>query len=388
MRYSEEKLRNRKSLALFSGNSIHRVRNILPQVPVPRNSQFRGVLLLTTALLSSCNSHRSSSPDRQRNATFVKVTAILDAIANSEDNVIPNAVLNRTKCLVAVPANAGQGIASCIESLNTWTRPALITFTGKRSPQSDLLLFVLGDKEAKSLRSGRLQLQSPQSISRGPLMHTRPALTDADLNFGSLAYEVHGKAIDGASVQGTVTSAESNSASPEKNDPEVRLQRSLASFFNVITPVGIILHHTAVLPTLERVPTDKREVDSFHQAKGFDVVCFGHEYHVAYHYLILPDGDVQAGRPERCQGAHAPGYNAYLGISVAGDFSSKDNPTGARGPAVPTPRQEQALVQLCRRLREKYKFPIQRIMRHSDVSPTQCPGDRFPFVRILSEVGR
>ena len=354
---------------------------------MPINAQSRTILLLAFALFISCNSHRSSPKDRQLDAVSVRITATLDAIANNDGNSVPNAVLNRTKCLVAVPANSDQGIASCLESLNSWTRPALITFGGQRTLNADLLVFVLGVNEAKALRSGRLQLQS-RSVSAGPLLRTKPVLTDADLNYGSVTYEVHGNTLDGISAQGTVAPVEPTGAAPPKRDSEMRLQRSLASFFNVITPSGIILHHTAQLPTSQKVPSDKREVDAFHATKGFDVVCFGREYHVAYHYLILPNGDVQAGRPERCQGAHASGYNAYLGISVAGDFSSNDNPTGAKGPAVPTPKQEQALVQLCRRLREKYNFPIHRIMRHSDVSPTECPGDRLPFVRILGEIGR
>jgi hypothetical protein len=355
---------------------------------VPTAAPSRVFLLLTLALLSSCNSDRSSANESQRNAAFVKVTATLRELANSQDSGIPNAVLNRTRCLVAVPANSDQGIASCVESLNTWTRPAFITFTGQRSRKADLLLFILGDKEATHLRSGHLELEGTRSVSPGPLMRNKPVLTDADLNYGALTYEVSGKTLDSKLARGTIALADSRSSLPPKNDSEIRLQRSLASFFNVITPVGIILHHTALIPGSKSLPTDKREVDAFHEAKGFDVVCFGREYHVAYHYLVLPSGEVQAGRPERCQGAHAMGYNAYLGISIAGDFSSKDNPAGAKGPSTPTPQQEQALVKLCRKLREKYNFPIHRIMRHSDVSPTECPGDRFPFVRILSEIGR
>jgi hypothetical protein len=355
---------------------------------VPIDAPSRALLLLTIVLLTSCNSGQSSHTDRQRNATFAKVTATLDDLANSQDYGIPNAVLNRTRCLIAIPEGKDQGIASCIESLNSWTRPAFITFNGQRSPQSDLLVFVLGENESKTLRSGHLELQDKRSVSAGPLMRSRPVLTDADLNFGALSYEIRGKTLDGKLVRGKVALLNSTAATPPKSDAEIRLQRSLASFFNVITPEGIILHHTAQLPNLQKVPTDKREVDAFHQTKGFDVVCFGREFHVAYHYLILPNGEVQSGRPERCQGAHASGYNAYLGISIAGDFSSKDNPAGAKGLTTPTPKQEEALVKLCRKLRDKYKFPIHRIMRHSDVSPTECPGDRFPFVRVLTEIGR
>ncbi|HWR36784.1 MAG TPA: peptidoglycan recognition family protein [Clostridia bacterium] len=115
-------------------------------------------------------------------------------------------------------------------------------------------------------------------------------------------------------------------------------------------------------------------MNKFHTERGFSIVCFGHVYHVAYHYLILPDGKVETGRPDRCAGAHARRYNSYLGISLIGDFSSKDNPHGERGAQAPTPQQMRALAVVCRRL-----MTLDHVIRHSDVSNTQCPGDRFPF---------
>jgi N-acetyl-anhydromuramyl-L-alanine amidase AmpD len=95
---------------------------------------------------------------------------------------------------------------------------------------------------------------------------------------------------------------------------------------------------------------------------------------------------VKAGRPERCEGAHAVGYNSYLGISVAGDFDSKDNPTGEKGATKPTEKQIAALIQLCRKLMNRYKISANHIVRHSDIASTRCPGDRFPFSSILRQL--
>src|SRR5437899_10434926 len=100
---------------------------------------------------------------------------------------------------------------------------------------------------------------------------------------------------------------------------------------------------------------------------------------------MLTDGIVQRGRPERCEGAHAEGYNSYLGISVVGDFDSQDNPTGKKGATEPTEKQIASLVQLCRRLKDRYNIPLQHIVRHSDIASTRCPGDRFPFSTVLHE---
>jgi N-acetylmuramoyl-L-alanine amidase len=111
-----------------------------------------------------------------------------------------------------------------------------------------------------------------------------------------------------------------------------------------------------------------------------------HIYHAAYHYVILTNGRVQPGRPERCEGAHAEGYNSYLGISVVGDFDTRDNPTGKKGATKPTEKQIASLVQLCRRLKDRYNIPLQHIVRHSDIASRRCPGDRFPFSAFLQQL--
>jgi len=75
-----------------------------------------------------------------------------------------------------------------------------------------------------------------------------------------------------------------------------------------------------------------------------------------------------------------------LGISLVGDFSSEDNPTGKKGPIKPSAQQIASLVRLCRRLRRRYNVPLQHIIRHSDIASTQCPGDRFPFKSVLDQL--
>src|SRR5262249_52420062 len=159
----------------------------------------------------------------------------------------------------------------------------------------------------------------------------------------------------------------------------------VSSLFYIIRPAGIIIHHSVLVP---EPAVAEQELDEFHSKRGFSIYCFGREYHVAYHYLILPDGTPKAGRPERCQGAHTRGYNSYLGIALVGDFSSVDNPSGKKGQLVPTEAQMRSLLALTRQLRKRYNIPLHRILRHSDISSTYCPGDRFPFTRFLAELQR
>jgi N-acetylmuramoyl-L-alanine amidase len=154
---------------------------------------------------------------------------------------------------------------------------------------------------------------------------------------------------------------------------------------NYITPAGIIIHHSAVPfpPGSERNPA--KFIDEVHRDRGFSVFYWGRFYHIGYHYVILPDGTVQEGRPEHCHGAHAAGYNSYIGICLIGNFSSTTNFTGNEGPTQITQAQFEALTRLCRQLQGKYDIPIERIHRHIDVnSSTECPGDQFPFEKLLS----
>lgn len=152
------------------------------------------------------------------------------------------------------------------------------------------------------------------------------------------------------------------------------------SYLNSIEPAGIIIHHSAVVSSLTGAPIDAAAIDRIHKARGYEIFYWGKIYNIGYHYVILPDGTLQKGRPELLRGSHAKGYNAYIGVCLIGNFSSADNPAGTRGLFKPTQAQIAALIELTRGLQQKYGFPPERIVKHSDVNPTsECPGDRFPF---------
>ncbi|MGH9930663.1 MAG: peptidoglycan recognition protein family protein [Pyrinomonadaceae bacterium] len=152
------------------------------------------------------------------------------------------------------------------------------------------------------------------------------------------------------------------------------------SYLNSIAPAGIIIHHSAVAPPFDGTPVDAPTIDRIHKRRGYEIFYWGKFYNIGYHYVILPDGTVQKGRPELLQGSHTEGYNSYIGICLVGNFSSADNAAGSRGLSTPTEAQINALIELCRSLQQRYNFPPERILRHSDVSPkSECPGDRFPF---------
>jgi len=346
--------------------------------------------------------HRQQ-PEHVDAAALTEAASALDLISSNSQNAVPDSVLNAAKCIITVPSlpqAAGQinarGVASCREGAD-WEAPITVIFSGQLDRQTPavLLVMVMTDKGISALRSGEITVH--KSHRKAPLVSTTPLVTQFELTSDYLMYQAAntgllapGEAIGSFRVdQSSWGSAQASkvrvSGAKHASGPSVKYERSLQSFVNTIIPTGIVIHHTALI-TSEKLPSGEKEVDEYHQRRGFEIYCFGQVYHVAYHYLVLPDGSVQHGRPERCEGAHARGYNSYIGISVIGDFSSRDNPKGTKGPEKPTPKQLETIVELCRTLRQKYRIPLQHVVRHSDIASTDCPGDRFPFNRLLSRL--
>lgn len=101
-----------------------------------------------------------------------------------------------------------------------------------------------------------------------------------------------------------------------------------------ITPSGIVIHHSALsAKDLAQFPgpADASVINVLHQKRGFGTICHGRVYHIAYQYVILPNGTIQSGRPENCEGAHTLGHNDTLGICLIGNFSTLANPDGQLG---------------------------------------------------------
>ena len=148
-------------------------------------------------------------------------------------------------------------------------------------------------------------------------------------------------------------------------------------------PAGIVIHHTATGARVEGKRVDAALIGTWHDAEGFAAEYRGRTYHIGYHYVILPDGAVQRGRPDWMLGAHARGHNDDLGVCLVGNFDSGSNPNGSMTPAKPTQAQIDALVELLGRLLMKYRLRPEDVYRHSDLAPTACPGDRFPMEQVL-----
>jgi hypothetical protein len=277
------------------------------------------------------------------------------------------------------------------------------SFSADARAASDLYLFILSNRARRQLVSGQLDLRSELKAAPGPTTQDSAIIDEMKSSADVFAYSVNGTSLRGAAVPQAIVTldpAESQRLYGHPLDTGQLLGEStmsstvtsfyridVSSFFNTISPAGIIIHHSVLIPGGD-LPETERALDRFHYARGYEVSCFGKVYHIAYHYLILPNGKIVSGRPERCEGAHARGYNSYLGIALVGNFSSHGR-SGARGTAAkPTKAQLASLVRLCCYLRQKYSIPLQHIMPHSQVAKTECPGDGLKFDGVLAAISR
>lgn len=144
-------------------------------------------------------------------------------------------------------------------------------------------------------------------------------------------------------------------------------------------PTGIVIHHSGTPARVNGHLVTAAMLDRAHAQRGWGRSDeTGRVYHIGYHYVVLADGRVQPGRPERMRGAHCDGHNDMLGICLVGDFRQ------TRPPAA----QLRAAEQLTRRLLRKYALPADRVYRHRDLDSTACPGERFPWGEFREELGK
>jgi len=104
---------------------------------------------------------------------------------------------------------------------------------------------------------------------------------------------------------------------------------------------------------------------------------------IGYHYVVLPDGQVETGRPIERIGAHArAGKRNFtaIGVCLVGNFQYDSVP----------PLQLRGSVDLVKKLQKEWAIPVNKVELHNQIpgSKTLCPGRFFPkeqFYNLLTE---
>ena len=139
----------------------------------------------------------------------------------------------------------------------------------------------------------------------------------------------------------------------------------------------IVLHHSAT--TSGSVEAIDREHRRRRDRSGNRWLGIG------YHFVIgnghgMEDGETSATFrwKQQLHGAHSgslPHNDRGIGICLIGNFED----------APPTPAQRQAVTELVRELVIEFGIPPTRILGHSQVRATACPGRHFPLHKIVEE---
>jgi hypothetical protein len=166
--------------------------------------------------------------------------------------------------------------------------------------------------------------------------------------------------------------------------------RLKAANLQIITPFtpgppGIVLHCSDSPAKWHGVALNAARLEDIHRREhpGWGTTCSdGKVYYIGYHYVILPDGTIENGRPDTCLGMHARTYNDWIGICLIGAFQTNRH----WWPRRPTAAQLKSLLALCERLMSKYHIPPELVKRHRDINDTHCPGDRFPYGFVLGRL--
>lgn len=122
----------------------------------------------------------------------------------------------------------------------------------------------------------------------------------------------------------------------------------------------IVIHCSATLPGQQ---CDAETIDRWHRQRGWDMI--------GYHYVVMPGGEVQHGRPLFYQGAHVGtpvDYNPQsIGVCYVGGLDSSGATADTR-----TEQQKATLLKLLRHLKRLY--PKAKIVGHRDLNRGKaCP---------------
>jgi len=139
----------------------------------------------------------------------------------------------------------------------------------------------------------------------------------------------------------------------------------------------IVIHHSASPTEIRRggklLPVNAAMIREWHLTKGWS--------DIGYHFIILPDGGWETGRPLYRPGAHcSAGQRNFTGIGIClvGDFSEIE---------VPRP-QLVGLIDKAEQLMRAYRIKVGDVELHREVpgAATECPGRYFPADMLEGEL--
>jgi SH3 domain-containing YSC84-like protein 1 len=147
---------------------------------------------------------------------------VYEQLVNTPDREIPLRLISDAQCIAVIPhvvkaafgigGRHGRGVVSCRDAQGNWSPPGFISLSGGSfglqigGQASDLVLFIMNEKGARSLLKSKFTLGADVSVAAGPVGRTAEGSTDLHLNAEIIAYArsrglFAGLALGGASVR-------------------------------------------------------------------------------------------------------------------------------------------------------------------------------------------
>lgn len=125
----------------------------------------------------------------------------------------------------------------------------------------------------------------------------------------------------------------------------------------------LIVHCTDSPDSADQI--DVTDIRKWHKDKGW--------HDIGYHFVVTKQGEIQKGRPEYINGAHARGYNREsIGICWVGRNDCNND-------------QWWALAEECAEIVEKYNIPLANILGHCELPEVikTCPNINMTKLRNI-----
>jgi len=155
--------------------------------------------------------------DDDRAEKLVDAKSVLQELLTAPDRGVPQDLSKDCKCIAVIPgvvkaalgygARHGSGVMSCRHA-GGWSAPTFINLTGGSVglqigvEKTDLVLFFMSEKGARSLSSSKFTLGAKAGVAAGPLGRTGEASTDVKLNAEIYSYAKSKGVFAGISLEG------------------------------------------------------------------------------------------------------------------------------------------------------------------------------------------
>ncbi len=142
---------------------------------------------------------------------------VYEELLSARDRTVPERLLKKAECIAVFPnvikgaigwgGRHGRGVVSC-RGRGGWSAPAFFQISGGSfglqigGESSDLVLFFLTEKSARSLLKSKSTLGADASVAAGPIGRTAEAGTDLRMNAEILAYSKAKGLFAGISLEG------------------------------------------------------------------------------------------------------------------------------------------------------------------------------------------